>query len=153
MVRWLLAKGAELERPFNPALPFTALSLAVKHASFEIVRILVDYGARVDYGDPLHYISQRTQEDALDVLLYLLENGAPIDKLEKEELPIAAKIKDRQPHGRGTPLHEAVRYRRGDIIQALLEYGADKTIKNTKGESPEEMARITGAYEVLDYLL
>ena len=56
---------------------------------------------------------------------YLLNNGAEINAIDKEN---------------NTPLHEAARKGRLNVVQVLLAHGADATIKGYNGETPAEKA-------------
>ena len=56
---------------------------------------------------------------------YLLDNGAEINAIDKEN---------------NTPLHEAARKGRLNVVQVLLKHGADATVKGYNGETPAEKA-------------
>ena len=56
---------------------------------------------------------------------YLINNGADINATDKEH---------------NTPLHEAARKGRLNVVQVLLSHDADATIKGYNGETAEEKA-------------
>ena len=49
----------------------------------------------------------------------------------------------------GTPMHEAVRYRRKLVLQLLLENGARTDIRDEDGRTPMEVARKLGATDIV----
>jgi ankyrin repeat protein len=117
------------------------LFYAAKDGDLAIVGELIRRGARVNAQDtnletPLHFA---VREFRVDVAKYLIENGANVNA--------------RDIHG-NTPLSHAVfeSRGRGDMIALLLSAGADKSLKNDHGVSPQELAKSIGNYDVSTFL-
>jgi ankyrin repeat protein len=55
-------------------------------------------------------------------------------------LHYGSSVNDKGENG-WTPLHEAVSYKRRDLIKYLIYKGADRKIKNDFGQTPEDLAR------------
>jgi ankyrin repeat protein len=106
----------------------------------DIAEELVRLGAHVNARDktaqtPLHFAAQEYQ---LEMVHFLAEKGAFIDA---------------QDSFGNTPLSTAVfRSRgRGEVIEALLSYGADKHLKNNYDVSPESLAYTIANYDVRQF--
>ena len=115
----------------------TPLFYAVHNADTPIVNALIENGAVVNMQDrngetPLHVAARK---QCLDIVDILIRNGAKIDAQDV--------------HG-NTPLTRAVYYSRGsgDVIKSLLSAGADKTLKNNHGVSPEGLARMGANFDM-----
>lgn len=104
-----------------------------------MVKFLVANDGRVEHGNLLVALSRSELPNRLPVLAYLVENGAPVNRLEHSHSPRIFARKRWQ--GLGTPLHSAVEHNRLKIAQALLAFGADPTIKDTKDRTPLDLAR------------
>lgn len=120
----------------------TPLIHAVVDDKLNIIKLLVEKGADINIQDSvgytaLHYASQNF---SLETLKILLDNGAKID------------IQD--VHG-NTPLFRAVfnSKGRGEVINLLLEYGANKYIENKYGVSPLKLSETIGNYDVKQFLV
>ncbi|KAF2680040.1 hypothetical protein K458DRAFT_421852 [Lentithecium fluviatile CBS 122367] len=97
-----------------------ALDRAVKHGNFAVIQMLLEHGADPRYSRPLHELirlrrdRRATAPDAEDdwrlVMEILLRHGAEINAVT---------------YGAGTPLVSAVANNMWDIVEFLLERGAD----------------------------
>lgn len=108
----------------------TPLFYAVDEGDRAIVAELLRLGADVNARDknletPLHFAARADQGE---IGKLLLENGATVDAQDA--------------HG-NTPLFRAMfdSKGRGQMIELLLSFGADKASKNKYGVSPEELAK------------
>ena len=115
----------------------TALHHAVIDKNFEICKILVAHKADVSVPDhafftPLHFAAQ---EYALEITELLIQNNAIIDA--------------KNEHG-NTPLWIAVfnSRGRGEIIQLLLQAGADPHKENNSGVSPLKLAQTIANFDI-----
>lgn len=117
---------------------------ALMHAStadrVHLVSALLKHGASADLRDgsgntALHFAAQ---ENHVDVINELLRHGAKVD-IEDE-------------HG-NTALWRAVFYSRGrgEAIEALLSFGADRNHRNRYGKTPLMLAETISNYDVKQF--
>nr|XP_014351593.1 PREDICTED: ankyrin repeat domain-containing protein 53 [Latimeria chalumnae] len=123
---------------------FTAIHLAAKHGRLECVKILVEeYNVSVDLTNsqgcrPLHLVfSKEHKLRSFQCMTYLLMQGAKIN----------VQNSDRQ-----TPLHKAASEGLQDCVAALVEAGADVSIKDTSGHTPIDLTKIWGHRKCCRYL-
>ena len=148
MTRWFLDHGADPNADRNGE---TSLSVAVRDAPFNTIKLLFDRGGpdSIRKGDLLWYAVHRQLPDYMQVLEYLLAKGATADlnKLASHDRPDLAYYED-MLLGRGTPLHSAARSGRLDVVKLLVSYGADPkvwtsptTVRVSKRRLPIDEAR------------
>ena len=118
------------------------LNDAVKEVDLERVRLLVEQGADKDMFDdfgwtPLHWTSCA---DHLDILKYLVEQGAIIDKTTA-------------PPGEWTPLAGAAFNGHLEVVRYLLEQGADRDKADCDGQTPLHDAAREGHLETAMLLM
>lgn len=122
----------------------TPLYEAAKRGRLEVVKLLVEKGAKIDAHDavsgfvPLHIASEQKHAD---VVKYLLDKGAPVDTRNKSEQ---------------TPLWQAAWqpwHRDDEIAAVLIEHGANVNARDDKGFTPLHMAALTGHLPVVRLLL
>lgn len=75
-----------------------------------------------------------------DVARYLLTQGADPDKISKNAMKIA-------------PLHSAVTICNFELMELLLEHGADANVREQGGYSPLDVAAICGKTKIAELLL
>ena len=98
-----------------------------------IMELLLAMGADVNAVDvqgrtPLHFAADHERRDCVD---FLLEHGAAINVQTTEwgETPLHHAVKSHlDPFSRSTQMN--------NIMQVLVEAGADKTIRNKAGDTP-----------------
>lgn len=101
-----------------------------------LLRTKVDINIQDRLGfTALHYAAQ---EYSIEIVKLLVDSNAEID------------IQDLQ---RNTPLFKAVFYSkgRGDVIEFLLDNGADANLRNKHGVSPYELAKKVANYDNLRF--
>ena len=104
-----------------------------------MVKLLVANDGRVEHSNLLEALSRYELPNRSPILAYLVENGAPVNRLEHSHSPrIFAKNRFQ---GLGTPLHSAVEHNRLKIALTLLAFGADPTIKDTEDRTPLDLVR------------
>ena len=131
-VQFLLEHGADVNAQRDDL--WTPLHLAFNVGKLEAARMLLEHHAEVnarndDGQAPLHLLSRfepRQDEDGgVDVARRLLELGANVNEKDKDD---------------ATPLHLASYYKRLDIVQVLLDRGADIDIMNGQGKTALQIA-------------
>ena len=126
VVQLLLKAGADANKTVEGGP--TPLLHSVRHGLLEVVQILLDGGANPNIADregytPLYEAIVYFPFDcSMEIIKLLLENGANVDH----------EIKFRWHEFRCTPLLRAVSYGKEEVVQILLENGADpiKKLKN-----------------------
>ncbi|MCJ1247881.1 hypothetical protein MMC30_005096 [Trapelia coarctata] len=139
LVKWFLSHGATLDLEPTEFTCRTPLTLAVGCASLEIVKLLIAHGAKVDRGNLLHEIVESNHPGRLDILAYLIRQGADIDQIEEASNYRLFDVK-KKVFGIGTALHNAVKHNKLAIAVALLNHGAERCIDDTEGRTPLDWA-------------
>jgi ankyrin repeat protein len=134
-----IEQGVGLEQPDQGGR--TPLSNAVIGGQSEVVKMLLRAGASFATSDkqgytPLHHAAQR---HSVDLAHLLLDAGADVD------------AKDIFGN---TPLFRAVFEcrGRGEVIELLLNAGANQNSENNSGVSPRKLASSIANFNVLPYL-
>ena len=153
MTRWFLDHGADPNA--ETRMDVTPISRALVYASIDIIKVLFNHGGphSINHGQLLHHAVHREMPDRLQVLEYLFIKGAlgninqlkyqdRLDLFEEENLIV----------GCGTPLHEAARTGKQDIVKFLVAYGADPLIRDGKGLLAIDCALQAGQDVVAEYL-
>lgn len=148
VVRWFLSHDADPNAPCT--LDITPMSVAAFRAPLPTIQFLLERGGRVDRGQLLHHAVLRESEDVIEVLEYLLEQGAPVNALKYQDQP--QSFRERRYFGLGTPLHKAAELGMVDVMNLLLSWGANPTILDSKGRTALDDARDGGHMRVLDIL-
>lgn len=141
MTKWFLDRGADPNAQTRSGI--TPLSKAVVSAPLTTIKLLVDRGGpdSIRYGLLLHHIVYR-QDQALEVLEYLFQRGIgdQINHIQYHDCPELYR-EENLIVGCGTPLHDASREGRSDIVEFFLSHGADPRIADGKGRLAVELAR------------
>ena len=111
---------------------------------------MFDHGGSIEHGQLLHFAAIRGLPDRLDVLIYVLDKGAPINSLMYENS--ADSYEQERFSGLGTPLHSAASTGCLAMVDMLLSRGADPSIKNSCGKLAVEEAEYYGWSDVTDRL-
>ncbi|KAI7495836.1 hypothetical protein KC367_g7134 [Hortaea werneckii] len=144
LASWLLANGADPNAGFRYDTP---LSRAELSGSVEIVEMLLSHGGDVNRGQVLHWAVER-HECTCEVSTMLLERGASPNEMEfGAVLPMWSFLQVL-----GTPLHKAVALDKQDVVEKLLEYGADPGRKKTPGKTAKAMAAELGRYHMVSLM-
>lgn len=137
---WFLSHGADPNATCG--LDITPLSIAIRDAPFDIIRILFDKGGSIELGQLLHFAAKRVLPDRIKVLEYLLDKGASINSIIFQN--DTESYEQERYSGLGTPLHSAAKSGHPDIVEMLLLKGADPSIKDSTGRLPLEVAEYHG---------
>ncbi|KAK0866005.1 hypothetical protein LTR87_015185 [Friedmanniomyces endolithicus] len=112
----------------------TPLSAVVQTGTLESIRRLLEAGADVRMGDPLHYAIER-EADALEVVQLLLYHKAPVNTIQFAD-PSARQL--RHSLTRGTPLHKACLLGKYEVAGLLLKHGADPNSTRMRDSQAEQ---------------
>ena len=120
----------------------TMLMAAANQGLPKMVKRLLEKGADPNLPSPitgetpLHAATAKGfAEGTFECVKLLLEAGANPNIKAKSGIPTPTYYRDIMVVGE-TPLHLAAAYGSKEMIQLLLDYNADKTIKDDRGESP-----------------
>lgn len=134
-IRKAVQQGASLK-----ALPDTSVSPLMsalykcdRPGGKECVKALVELGCLVD-GD--------AQDDptVVNCVAHFVNEDLALEMLQTI-VPLGADVNAATSRMGNTALHDAVPYRRLELVRFLLEHGADPTIKNQQGQSPIDWLR------------
>jgi ankyrin repeat protein len=144
MVMWLLEHGANPNSRCD--WDFTPTSYAMLAAPLETIDALFERGANPLCGQLLHHAVLRDASDALQVVRKIVEKGASVNEIKyKKELKT---YNERKPYGLGTPLHRAAEFGKKDVVEYLLEMGADSLMLDSRGRTPRYWAEKEGFTDV-----
>lgn len=158
---YLLANGADANmEAFQPgaktrmmhSLPGRAhgmmpLDSAASRGCVEVIRVLLDHGARLEGANPLHKAAaEPCASEAEDIAriqtmeFLITEKGMDINALQSFTPGSSAIPSDGRPAIMATPLHYAARWQNQSRVKFLLEHGADPTKQASDGGTPLEWA-------------
>lgn len=149
LTAWFLDQGADPNAPCG--LDKTPLSAAVQYAPLDVVQMLFAHGGSVKHGQLLHYAVWRELEDRSAAVRYILEMGASVNVVMYHNK--SESYLDRQVFGLGTPLHDAAALGDMDVLQILVQKGADVHIRDTRGHLAHERAQANNHGSATKFLL
>ncbi|WP_035607100.1 ankyrin repeat domain-containing protein [Haloferula sp. BvORR071] len=140
LIRECIGKGASLnERSFNSSTPLEA---AAYNAQAEACTLLLTSGAdpNATYGPTgesvLHQVITKTGDPRRTAIVKaLIAAGADLNRPTLPNAPTQCFARDIRTRGE-TPLHRAAAYGDAEMINALIQAGADKTARDINGDSP-----------------
>lgn len=136
LVRWFLDHGADPNvRSTEDVSPLATAALLPSTA---VLELLLEHGAGVDPQALFSAMNSRGQ-GGLPIMKWLIDRGADVNFVHPNM---------------GTPLNYAVHIGSKSKLELLLQSGADRSIKNSMGRTPLELATMKGTrYEALVELL
>lgn len=137
VVRNLLRKGAN---PNERYLDRTPIHLAASKGDVDILKILIDAGAKVDVRSPHGStpLESAVLNGHLKVVQMIVEHGANIDSQDSRYY---------------TPLHHATTLNRLEIVKYLVEKGADIRAKVYDGSLAIHIAAMNDNREIVELFL
>jgi len=164
IVEYLIESSAYL----NPMAHFdTPLTLALKEGHLEVVKLLINKGAEVNVGrkDPLSYAKGKGYSEIASLIE---KHGGVIFKIEADfffavksgEIEQVGNILKEHPqlinsiiYSFGTPIFEAIRNGKIEMVRLLVSKGAKINILNSRGQAPIHYAADRGEKEILEILI
>ena len=152
----------------------TALHLAARYNHADVVQVLIDAGADIEARDnsgnsPLHFACR---SGSLDVVKLLVRAGAGVRVTDNggytcltiaaltghtETVRYAVGLKevevDHATHNGGTALHWAAHNNHADVVQVLIDAGADIEARDNTGYSPLHFACRSGSLDTVKLLV
>ncbi|KAI7460604.1 hypothetical protein KC351_g17167, partial [Hortaea werneckii] len=132
MVQWFLQNGANPNARCN--LDLTPLSVVVEVGQFEVVKLMMGGSRRIRSGQLLHHAVRREAPDCAQVVEYILGQGADVNEVMYQH-DIKSYLQQ-EAFGLGTPLHEAAKLGKLDVIELLGRYHANPLIEDSLGMTP-----------------
>lgn len=136
----LLHNGADFGHPNHPENDL--LSHSAFNAQVESVRWLLEKGADSNHisektgESALHFvISKRGDLRRTEIVRLLVEGGADVNLKTKTGKETSCFMRDAFLKGE-TPLHRAAAYGDEEMVQILLDAGADPSTKDANGDTP-----------------
>ena len=152
----------------------TALHMAVHHIHADVVEVLIDAGADIEAKDengrsPLHRASEK---GAIAIVQLLIKAGAGVRVTDNngatclilaaycgriETVRYLVRLPEVDMNQRGskgrTALHMAVHHIHADVVEVLIDAGADIEAKDENGHSPLHRASEKGAIAIVQMLI
>jgi ankyrin repeat protein len=166
VMRLLLEHGADLETGHVP--PLHAAIVSRQHES---VALLVEAGANVNrtcsYGPQPRAFGTAVSSGDVEILELLLQNGLRVDPTSSPDpflfsvgsadmvgclVGMGFDVNARRDGDGRALLHRSAFVGDLDMVQALLEHGADMMIRDATGKTALDLARANGHAEVAAYL-
>jgi ankyrin repeat protein len=149
VMEYLLSKGADPNRQTNESGD-PILSGVAYFNNVECVRLLLQAGADPNalvngtgetalHGCIIGLGNNVTASDRHAVVKLLIEHGADPNRRTIPGVGTSAFWRDVRTRGE-TPLHRAAAYASEETVKFLLDAGADKTIRDANGDSPQSWA-------------
>jgi cytohesin len=149
VMEYLLSKGADPNRQTNESGDPVLCGVAYFN-NVECVRLLLQAGADPNalvngtaetalHGCIIGLGKSVTVSDCHAVVKLLIEHGADPNRRTIPGVETLAFWRDVRTRGE-TPLHRAAAYASEETIRFLLDAGADKTIRDANGDSPQSWA-------------
>jgi len=141
---YLLAQGADPNQQTNEADARVLAGVAYMEAA-QCVRLMLEAGADPNHASvstaetALHAALSKPQNDPHLSVRHLVSHGADPNAKTIPGQRTYAFWRDTRTRGE-TPLHRAAAFASQEIVQLLLDAGADKTIRDANGDSPQSWA-------------
>ena len=170
VVQLLLEHGAETEAKND--IQRTPLHVAIIYGNVTVVQLLLEHGAEMEAKDiyqntPLHLATAKMN---MTVAQLPLEHGAKIEATDySSETPLFAAVDEKQisivrlllgigadvnvKNTHNTVLHSASSYDSPDLMELLLEHGAEIEAKDGDGDTPLLWAAVCGKIKTVTLLL
>ena len=140
LARFLLDHGADPNNGYSDG-DYESLVWAILNSSHDLVRLLLARGTVVVGSGALIAAAEHGNLGAVQVLL---EHGERTGDLDLEEVEEYGSYDERKLDDQGTALYKAAAEGHSEIVDVLLEKGADSRFRDRKGRSVAEVAEEKG---------
>lgn len=162
--RILLAAGADPNLKGRQSYR-SAIAMAASEGYPEIMSILIEAGADIDGGFPLH---EAAEEGQLDMVRLLVERGVDVNELDEHGITALARAasednlstvtylleRGADPNlGEHLPIHMAASDGKESTVGSLLDLGGDPDIRDHWGRTPLMYAASDGHRRVVSQLV
>lgn len=148
LTQWFLSRGADPNA--QCLLEITPLSAAVQYAPMSVIKLLFEHGGSIAFGQLLNYAAWRELDDRVDVVMFLLAQGAPINNIMYQNRMDC--YRQREAFALGTALRDAAAIGSIDVVKTLVDAGAELRIQDSRGETPLQRAERNNHFDVIQYL-
>ncbi|KAI9680247.1 MAG: hypothetical protein M1822_007246 [Bathelium mastoideum] len=161
LVQWCLSRGAtpDVAGPMG----HTAMQRAASSASLETLQLLAAHGGTIQNTDLVAHAAFaycNSGRDRLPIIQYLLEQGVPIDAYYMSQSSAWKSVDNSMflTYGEQNALHLAISHGKKELVQLLLERGADAKLEmfslktELKRKRPVELAEMLGYRDIVALL-
>jgi len=140
---FILSKGEELENTgfFENIHLFKVVAYFIKKGDLDTVKSFIEAGYNVNSSEPGDFgsslLHNAIRYGQMEIFNYLIVHGANIDFVDAVGW---------------TPLMESIIDSKLEFGKILVEKGADRTIKNKKGDTAKMLATKFGKNDFLEFL-
>ena len=135
LVEYLLSKGIDPNQRVEMYGNMYALTAAAGWADKRMLGILLDHGATIDGSGALIYAAEKGKKENAK---YLLDRGANVNEM----VPLEKSLPGME--ATCAALHAAAENSHVEVIDVLIDAGADVQLKDAKGRTAGEVARAKG---------
>ena len=137
-VRELISAGVDINAEYDDG--DTALLIACWRGNKEIVELLIENGADVNYETDAYFytaLMRASGQGHAEIACLLLNHGANVNAEDDWQL---------------TSLMRAAESGHFEVVRLLLERGADTSLRDDRGKTALELAEESGHFEVAGFI-
>ncbi len=138
VVQWFLDHGADPN--LRGKVDCSVLATAALKPSTSVLELLISHGTQLD-PEALFKAMNPRGKGGVSAMKCLIDRGVDVNA-----------VSSMAGSQGGTPLHYAVKLQNKEKVALLLEAGADKTMKNSSGSTPADLAKDKGCMEIFELL-
>lgn len=151
LVAWFLDHGANPNQPCG--MDMTPLSIGVQFAPLHILTsLLARCSDTIGKGQLLHHAARRRSDDGPAVMERVLQRFPQFRVNDIMYHDHAFSFEVRKTVGLGTALHEAAKFGVAATILWLLNHGAEIDARDSRGQTPLQVARAYKNFAAIDCL-
>lgn len=150
LLDWLISHGPPLSEQHRPGI-----ESAAQYAPMDMVQFLLSKGASFKQTDAIVLAAIghiKRIPDRLKVVRLLVEYGAPFNAFDLQFLDTKRWMSLILTKKRMTGLHHAASDGKTDLVEFLLELGAESSVTTFDGEIPRDLASKHGHEDIVQLL-